>query len=128
MDNTCNDDQKTDLDLWPYDLKINWDPLLSRGDQCTKFVYSLYHAKILIRYWWTTLFNKDHKVDLDLWPCKLKIDRDYLLSRGNHRIKFDARGQQILRGQHLIYRSIKWGYNKESECIECNTSQNSLPD
>ena len=76
---------------------------------------------------WTTLFNEDHKVDLDLWPCKLKIDRDYLLSRGNHRIKFDARGQQILRGQHLIYRSTKGGYNKRVRNLGMNVLKAIFP-
>ena len=36
----------------------------------------------------TTFFFSDQQLDLDLWPCELKINRGHLLSRGIHSTKF----------------------------------------
>ena len=58
-----SNDQQFDLDLWPCDLKINKDHLLSRGIHCTKFGN---FQVILSR----DFLYKDQKFDLDLLTWK----------------------------------------------------------
>ena len=72
-------DQQFDLDLWPYDLKMDKGHLLSQSNLCTKFYnFQLKESKDVEQ----TSFIKRPAVDL--WPWDLKIIRGYLLSRSIH--------------------------------------------
>ena len=54
---------------------------------------------------------KDEQFDLDPWPCDLKsIGNNYSLGASTtpSLANFKHRGQKILSGHHLIYRSTDW--------------------
>ena len=54
-------DQRFDLDLWPWDLKINRKHLLSKGIHCTKF--GNFQAKGVKRYWVNIAWSTEQPLD-----------------------------------------------------------------
>ena len=77
---------------WPSELKINREHLLPMGQPLYQFCHlEIRGQKILRRYH----FVRRPAVWLWLWPHELKIYRFYLLN---------STGQNILIGQHLVYR------------------------
>ena len=62
VDNTWDEDQQFDLDIWTCDLKINRGHLLSKGIYCTKFGNST--IKGVKRYWVDYIFAKTSSLAL----------------------------------------------------------------
>ena len=92
-----SNDQQFDLDLWPCDLKINKDHLLSRGIHCTKFG----NFQVILS---GDFLYKDQEFDLDLVTWKsfgvfysLRAFTVQSLATLKHM------GPKIFSGHHLVY-------------------------
>ena len=66
---------------------------------------------VLMKWWGLKILSRQHSglrrvLDLDLWTCDLKINRDIYSLRATPApslVLIKWRGQKILSGQHLVY-------------------------
>ena len=85
MDIIWYQDQHFDLDLWPWDLKIN-KVIYSLGASTVPSLATFRQRGQKIRSWHYLFENQ--QFDHDLWPCEPKINREILLSCGIHCTEF----------------------------------------
>jgi hypothetical protein len=78
---------KCDLDLWPFDPKINRDHLLDITNHHTKFKIPRPKRSLVID---RKPFLPPSQCDLDLWPLDPKINRGHLLIMTNNHSKFEV--------------------------------------
>ena len=92
--------QQFDLDIWPFDLKINRKHLLwSTDDNCNKF--GNFPARKSRDMSGQHLYL-DQQFDYDLWPFDLKVNRELLLldtTTVPNFASFEQKGQKIFSGQ-----------------------------
>ena len=111
VNNTKDDDQQFDLDLWQCDQKINRGHLLPRGIHFTKFGNFLANGSGDIEQ---RTLHKDQQFDLG--QCDKKINKGHLLPRSIHWTKFatcQKRGPEnpeILSGHQLTltFDHVTW--------------------
>ena len=90
-----------DLDLWPTDLKINRDHLLTKDYLPTKFEASWAKRSWVIsctrwsKLAWPLTLTLTYWPELDRWPTDLKINRDHLLTKDYLPTKFEVSGAKL---------------------------------